>query len=183
MNNNTKNLVLYELDETQHTSDKLKSYLENNSFCISKIQQMYYGQHLTKCHAYIGDEFQLSYPTDKIIFCIDRNANFDKKEAVINITINDYNDVQLASVSYSFIGGEQKWIVLELNNKNNKFESSVINNHLSNEINFNTINLSRCKNLKIILKNCSMRMFYQYYWQIKTYPFGTTLFYDNENDA
>ena len=186
MENNKNNLVLYELDETQYTSDKLKSYLENNSFCISEKQLdqcLRYGQHLKKQHMYIGEKFELSYPTDKIVFCIDGGTNFEGKEAELNVIIKGYNDIQPASVSHSFIGGKQRWFVLELNNMNNKFETSAINDYLSKDINENTINLSRCENVKIILKNCEMRTFYQHYWQIKTYPLGTSPFYDNENDA
>ena len=34
MDNTTNNLVLHELNQAQYTSDRLKSYLENNSFYI-----------------------------------------------------------------------------------------------------------------------------------------------------
>lgn len=184
MDNTINNLVLYELDKKQYTSDKLKSYLENNSFCVSGEKEaddcLHYGQHIKKQHMYISDKFELSYPTDKLIFCIDRGEG---KEAELTVIIKGHSDSQTASVSHSFIGGEQRWIVLELNNRNNKFENSRMNDYLSKDINENTINLSRCENVQIILKNCAMRMFYQHYWQIKTYPFGTSPFYDNENDA
>ena len=190
MDNTTNNLVLHELNQAQYTSDRLKSYLENNSFYISECNDDYdsnicYGQHLTKRYMYIGDNFKLSYPTDKLIFCIDIDIdiNVERIEAELTIIIKGNSDNQFASISHSFIGGQQRWIMLELNNMNNKFESSEINDYLSNEINKNSINLSRCENVKIILKNCSIRMFYQHYWQIKYYPFGASRYYDNENDS